>query len=124
MTIPGVGQLTALAFVAAVDDPSRIRMGGQPTLGSDVKERELVVNEAEAEIGRKSSAYLELGMVRAFRDDLAAAGMVSKRCMASDGSAPMAARGLRRSLVMLRTDLPRKIVHKGMAFPGTRSDRR
>ena len=25
MTIPGVGQLTALAFVAAVDDPSRIR---------------------------------------------------------------------------------------------------
>ena len=24
MTIPGVGQLTALAFVAAVDDPSRI----------------------------------------------------------------------------------------------------
>jgi Transposase IS116/IS110/IS902 family len=25
MTIPGVGQLTSLAFVAAVDDPSRIR---------------------------------------------------------------------------------------------------
>jgi transposase len=25
MTIPGVGQLTALAFVAAIDDPSRIR---------------------------------------------------------------------------------------------------
>jgi transposase len=25
MTIPGVGQLTALAFVAAVDDPTRIR---------------------------------------------------------------------------------------------------
>ena len=24
MTIPGVGQLTALAFVAAIDDPSRI----------------------------------------------------------------------------------------------------
>ena len=74
MTIPGVGQLTALAFVAAVDDPSRIRMGGQPTLGSDVKERELVVNEAEAEIGRRIfRPYLELGMVRAFRDDLAAA---------------------------------------------------
>ena len=26
MTIPGVGQLTALAFVAAIDDPSRIRL--------------------------------------------------------------------------------------------------
>src|ERR1700677_861084 len=25
MTIPGIGQLTALAFVAAIDDPSRIR---------------------------------------------------------------------------------------------------
>ena len=25
MTIPGVGQLTALAFVAAIGDPSRIR---------------------------------------------------------------------------------------------------
>src|SRR6202042_1630164 len=25
MTLPGVGQLTALAFVAAIDDPSRIR---------------------------------------------------------------------------------------------------
>ena len=25
MTIPGVGQLTALAFVAAIDDPTRIR---------------------------------------------------------------------------------------------------
>jgi hypothetical protein len=26
MTIPGVGQLTALAFVAAIDDPSPIRL--------------------------------------------------------------------------------------------------
>ena len=25
MTIPGVGQLTALAFVAAINDPARIR---------------------------------------------------------------------------------------------------
>ena len=25
MTIPGVGQLTALAFMAAIDDPTRIR---------------------------------------------------------------------------------------------------
>jgi transposase len=25
MTLPGVGQLTALAFLAAIDDPTRIR---------------------------------------------------------------------------------------------------
>jgi transposase len=38
MTIPGVGQLTALAFVAAIDDPSRIRrsrdVGALSGLGS------------------------------------------------------------------------------------------
>jgi transposase len=33
MTIPGVGQLTALAFVAAIDDPSRIRRSRGAYLG-------------------------------------------------------------------------------------------
>jgi transposase len=32
MTIPGVGQQTALAFVAAIDDPSRIRRSGTSAL--------------------------------------------------------------------------------------------
>ena len=54
-------------------------MGGQPALGYDVKERKLAVNEAEAETVRNVfRRYLELGTVRALRDDLAAAGVVSK----------------------------------------------
>src|SRR5271157_3067294 len=55
-------------------------MGGQPSLGYDVKERKLVVNEAEAATVRYIfRRYLELETVRALRDDLAAAGVVSKR---------------------------------------------
>ena len=55
-------------------------MGGQPALGYDVKERKLVVNEAEAATVRYIfRRYLELGAVCALRDDLAAAGVVSKR---------------------------------------------
>jgi site-specific DNA recombinase len=43
-----------------------IWMGGQPALGYDVKERNLVVNEAEAETVRNiSRRYLELGTMRA-----------------------------------------------------------
>src|SRR5271170_4197197 len=62
-------------------------MGGQPSLGYDVKDRKLVVNEAEAATVRSIfRRYLELGTVRALRDDLAAAGVVSKRRLAADGS--------------------------------------
>ena len=62
-------------------------MGGQPSLGYDVKERKLVVNEAEAATVRYIfRRYLELETVRALRDDLAAAGVVSKRRTAADGS--------------------------------------
>ena len=50
-------------------------------------ERKLVVNEAEAATVRYIfRRYLELGAVRALRDDLAAAGVVSKRRTAADGS--------------------------------------
>ena len=46
-------------------------MGGQPSLGYDVKERKLVVNEAEAATVRYIfRRYLELETVRALRDDL------------------------------------------------------
>src|SRR5450631_321410 len=44
-------------------------MGGQPALGYDVRERKLVVNEAEAATVRYIfRRYLELGAVRALRD--------------------------------------------------------
>ena len=96
-------------------------MGGQPSLGYDVKDRKLVVNEAEAETVRGIfRRYLELGTVRALRDDLAAAGVVSKRRTAADGSPYGGQRFSRGALyLMLRNRIYRgEIVHKGNAFPG------
>ena len=55
-------------------------MGGMPPLGYDVKNRKLVVNDAEAcivvDIYRR---YLALKSVHALRDELAGAGIKSKR---------------------------------------------
>src|SRR5476649_1949263 len=52
-------------------------MGGLPSLGYDVKDRKLVINETEAATVRHIfQRYLELGSVRALRDDLAATGVV------------------------------------------------
>ena len=96
-------------------------MGGQPALGYDVKERKLVVNEAEAETVRNIfRRYLELGTVRALRDDLAAAGVVSKHRVASDGSAYGGQRFSRGALyLMVKNRIYRgEIVHRGKAFPG------
>jgi site-specific DNA recombinase len=71
-------------------------MGGMPPLGFDVKSRKLVVNDAEAcivvEIYRR---YLALKSVHALRDELADAGVTSKRRMRPDG----AKYGARRSPV-------------------------
>ena len=55
-------------------------MGGMPPLGYDVKDRKFVINEAEVrtviEIYR---SYLTLKSVHALRDELAEAGITSKR---------------------------------------------
>ena len=96
-------------------------MGGQPSLGYDVKERKLVVNEAEAATVRYIfRRYLELGAVRALRDDLAAAGVVSKRRTAADGSPYGGQRFSRGALyLVLKNRIYRgEIVHNGKAFPG------
>jgi DNA invertase Pin-like site-specific DNA recombinase len=96
-------------------------MGGQPALGYDVKERRLVVNKAEAATVRHIfRRYLELGAVRALRDDLAATGVVSKRCTAPDGSPYGGQKFSRGALyLMLKNRIYRgEIVHKGKAFPG------
>ena len=62
-------------------------MGGMPPLGYDVKNRKLVINDAEAcivvEIYRR---YLALKSVHALRDELADAGIKSKRRMRPDGA--------------------------------------
>ncbi len=96
-------------------------MGGLPALGYDVKERKLAVNEAEAATVRYIfRRYLELETVRALRDDLAAAGVVSKRRTAADGSPYGGQRFSCGALyLMLKNRIYRgEIVHKGKAFPG------
>jgi len=96
-------------------------MGGLPSLGYDVKDRKLIVNEAEAATVRHIfQRYLELGAVRILQTDLDAAGIVSKRRTAADGSQYGAQRFSRGALyLMLKNRIYRgEIVHKGKAFPG------
>jgi site-specific DNA recombinase len=61
-------------------------MGGMPSLGYDVKDRKLVVNHDEAQtvvdIYRR---YLALKSVHALTDELAEAGIRSKRRVRPDG---------------------------------------
>src|SRR5664280_457485 len=96
-------------------------MGGLPSLGYDVKDRKLVVNEAEAATVRHIfQRYLELGTVRSLQADLHAGGIVSKRRTASDGSPYGGERFYRGALyLILQNRIYRgEIVHKGKAFPG------
>ncbi len=96
-------------------------MGGQPALGYDVKERKLVVNEAEAETVRTIfRRYLDLGSVRELKAALDAEGAVSKHRVAADGSAYGGQSFSRGALYqMLQNRVYRgEIVHKGAAYPG------
>ena len=96
-------------------------MGGQPSLGYDVKERKLVVNQAEAATVRRIfSRYLELGSVRALKATLDQEGVVSKVRAAADGS-PYGGKSFSRGALylMLQNRVYRgEIVHKGAAYPG------
>ena len=103
-----------------------MRMGGLPSLGYDVKGRKLLVNEAEAASVRHIfQRYLQLGSVRALRDDLAARGIVSKRRKASDGSPYGCQRFSRGALyLMLQNRIYRgEIVHKSAFALVTRRGR-
>ena len=96
-------------------------MGGQPSLGYDVKDRKLVVNEAEAGTVRHIfRRYRELKSVRVLASELEAEGIVSKARAAADGSSYGAKPLARGALyVMLSNRVYRgEIVHKGSAFPG------
>src|SRR5258708_40271474 len=62
-------------------------MGGQASLGYDVKDRKLIVNNTEAETVRHIfGRYTELKSVQELKEELDAAGIVSKVRTASDGS--------------------------------------
>ncbi|MHA1133668.1 MAG: recombinase family protein, partial [Alphaproteobacteria bacterium] len=96
-------------------------MGGNVPLGYDVKDRKLVVNEAEAETVRHIyRRYAELGSVRALKDELDQNGIVSKlrvdRYERQTGGKPLARGAL---YLMLQNRIYRgEIVHKDKSYPG------
>ena len=96
-------------------------MGGMPPLGYDVRNRKLVVNDAEArlvvDIYRR---YLALKSVHALREELADAGIKSKRRMRPDGAEYGGQKLSRGALyLILQNRLYRgEIPHKGNSYPG------
>jgi hypothetical protein len=96
-------------------------MGGLPSLGYDVQNRTLVVNEAEAltvlHIFRR---YVELKSVRALQADLDDAGIRSKRRRLADGTQYGGQKLSRGALyLMLQNRIYRgEITHKGDAYSG------
>jgi site-specific DNA recombinase len=96
-------------------------MGGLPSLGYDVKDRRLVVNEAEAETVRYIfRRYTELKSVRLLKADLDGQGIISKTRKASDGKRYGAMPLARGALyLLLQNRIYRgEIVHKGKSYPG------
>ena len=96
-------------------------MGGIPPLGYDVENRKLVVNEAEArivvDIFRR---YLALKSVHALRDELADAGITSKRRLRPDGTeygGQKFSRGALYLILQNRLYLG-EVTHKGQSYPG------
>lgn len=96
-------------------------MGGQPPLGYDVRDRKLVVNEAEAATVRNIfRRYVELGSVRELKAELDASGVISKCRTAADGS-PYGGKAFSRGALylMLSNRIYRgDIVHKTEVYPG------
>jgi site-specific DNA recombinase len=96
-------------------------MGGMPPLGYDVKDRKLVVNKNEAptvvDIYRR---YLVLKSVRDLHDELAGAGIRSKRRVRPDGSTYGGQKIARGALyLMLQNRIYQgEITHKGKSYPG------
>jgi site-specific DNA recombinase len=96
-------------------------MGGMPPLGYDVKDRKLVVNEEEApivvEIYRR---YLALKSVRTLKEELAGAGIRSKRRVRPDGTVyggQQIARGALYLMLQNRIYCG-EITHRGKSYPG------
>jgi DNA invertase Pin-like site-specific DNA recombinase len=96
-------------------------MGGLPSLGYDVQDRKLVVNEEEARtVVHIFRRYVELRSVRALQAELDAEGIRSKRRTLVDGT-PYGGQKLSRGALylMLQNRIYRgEITHKGNAYPG------
>jgi site-specific DNA recombinase len=95
-------------------------MGGLPSLGYDVQNRKLVVDEAEARtVVHIFQRYVELRSVRVLQAELDIAGIRSKRRILADGS-PFGGQKLSRGALylMLQNRIYRgEITHKGNAYP-------
>ena len=86
-------------------------MGGHPPLGYDVKDRKLVVNEAEAAMVRKIfERFLRVGSATALVRELAIEGVTTKRGKPVD-------KGFLYKLLGNRAYVG-EAVHKGTAYPG------
>jgi site-specific DNA recombinase len=96
-------------------------MGGQPPLGYDVKDRKLIVNQAEAEAVRAIfHQYKALRSVRLLKAYLDSVGIISKARRLADGS-PYGSKPLARGALylMLQNRIYRgEIVHKDKSYPG------
>src|SRR6476660_4021847 len=92
-----------------------------PSLGYDVENRKLVVNEEEAlTVLHIFQRYVQLRSVRVLRAELDAAGIRSKRRALADGT-PYGGQKLSRGALylMLQNRIYRgEITHKGDAYPG------
>ena len=96
-------------------------MGGHPPLGYDIVERKLIVNEGEAKaVGHIFTRYLELGGVKALKEDLEREGYRSKQWTSSSnrthGGKPFK-RGALHYILKNRL-YTGDAVHKGIAYPG------
>ena len=97
-------------------------MGGPPPLGYDVRDRKLVVNEAEARTVRQLfEAYLELGSTRALAAWAKAQGITTKVRLDPHGTVRAGGRPFSRgnlhALLSYRTYIG-EVAHKGNIYPG------
>ena len=96
-------------------------MGGTPTLGYDVRDRKLVVNEAEAELVRHIfRRYVELGTVAKLMAAVASESHRTNRYTGASGQT-FGGRPFRRGHLyrILTSRIYRgEIVHHGASYPG------
>jgi site-specific DNA recombinase len=96
-------------------------MGGLPSLGYDVKDGKLIVNDEEARtVLHIFRRYVQLRSVRVLQAELEEAGIRSKRRVLADGT-PYGGQTLSRGALylMLQNRIYRgEITHKGNAYPG------
>jgi site-specific DNA recombinase len=96
-------------------------MGGLPSLGYDVQNRKLIVNEQEALTVRHIfRRYVQLRSVRALQAELDSAGIRSKRRTLAGGTEYGGRKLYRGALyLMLQNRIYRgEITHNGNAYPG------